>query len=116
MSRNQPAGVWPAPSPIAGEGNTVNRNVLSRLISAVVLALIYRAYIYPGYARGATMGYERFAVYEAARFYRVYSPIDFSAVAYDMFAALGWIACYEGLAFVIRAVLPAAPTGGQVSA
>jgi hypothetical protein len=79
----------------------------NKLLSAIILGLLFSAYISHGYSKWGVLGREAFLTYESGRFDRYMAPNHplsapiFGALAVVFFAAV----LYEGLAMFLSKIV-----------
>jgi hypothetical protein len=81
---------------------------LNKVLSALILGLLFAAHISHGYSKWGTLGRDAYLTYESGRFDRYMGPSHplsatiFGTLAVVFFAA----ALYEGIAILLAKILP----------
>jgi hypothetical protein len=80
---------------------------LSKVLSAVILGLLFAAYISHGYSKWGILGRDAFLTYESGRFDRYMVPNHpLSAPTFGTLAVVFFaVALYEGLAMFLSKIL-----------
>jgi hypothetical protein len=80
---------------------------LNKVLSAVILGLLFAAYISHSYSKWGSLGREAFLTYESGRFDRYMVPNHpLSAPTFGTLAVVFFaVALYEGLALILSKIL-----------